>query len=58
MKKVISLIIACFIFAAPISFAQNNSGHVFGAGVECTFSDGTMKHLPRELCTMYGGTFK
>ncbi|BCN23527.1 hypothetical protein [Vibrio alfacsensis] len=58
MKKVISLIIACFIFAAPISFAQSGGGHAFGAGIDCTFSDGTVKHLPRELCTIYGGKYK
>ena len=58
MKKIAALLIACFIFASPISLAQNSAGHVFGAGVDCTFDDGTVKHLPRELCTMYGGTFK
>lgn len=44
MKKIAALFIACFIFASPISLAQNSAGHAFGAGVDCTFSDGTVKH--------------
>ncbi|MEZ8268503.1 hypothetical protein [Vibrio cyclitrophicus] len=45
-----------FIFSAPTSLAQNNAGKVFGAGVQCTFNDGAVKQLPRELCKAYGGT--
>ncbi|MGR5133125.1 hypothetical protein [Vibrio alfacsensis] len=58
MKRMAAIFIACLVFASPISLAKNNSGHAFGTGVDCTFSDGTVKHLPRELCTMYGGKFK
>ncbi|WP_186004052.1 hypothetical protein [Vibrio sp. AND4] len=58
MKNITALFIACLVFSSPISLAKNSAGHVFGAGVNCTFDDGTVKHLPRELCTMYGGTFK
>lgn len=57
MKRIATLIFACLVFSSPVSFAQN-TGHVFGAGVDCTFSDGTVKQLPRELCKMYGGVFK
>ncbi len=57
MKRIATLILACLIFYSTVSFAQNE-GRVFGAGVDCTFSDGTVKQLPRELCKMYGGVYK
>lgn len=57
MKRIVTLIFACLVFSAPASFAQNE-GKVFGAGVDCTFNDGTVKQLPRELCKMYGGVYK
>ncbi|BBL88128.1 hypothetical protein VroAM7_07810 [Vibrio rotiferianus] len=57
--KILSLILAAGLFFSSSSvLAQNNAGHVFGSGVSCTFSDGSVKHLPRELCKMYGGEHK
>jgi hypothetical protein len=56
MKLLTLALASVFIFSAPVSIAQNNSGKVFGAGVQCTFSDGAVKHLPRELCKAYGGS--
>ncbi|CDT23977.1 hypothetical protein AB4323_03065 [Vibrio sp. 10N.261.52.C11] len=55
MKLVTLALASVFIFSAPVSIAQNNAGKVFGAGVQCTFSDGAIKQLPRELCKAYGG---
>lgn len=46
MKLLTLALASVFIFSAPVSIAQNNSGKVFGAGVQCTFSDGAVKHLP------------
>ncbi len=57
MKRMAIFIFAYLVLSSPVSFAQNE-GHVFGAGVDCTFSDGTIKQLPRELCKMYGGVYK
>jgi len=57
--KILSLVFAVgLLFSVTSVSAQNSAGHVFGAGVDCTFSDGTVKHLPRELCKMYGGEHK
>ena len=57
MMKILTLALATiFIFSAPLALANQNAGKVFGAGVQCTFSDGVVKHLPRELCKAHGGT--
>ncbi|CAH6875612.1 conserved exported hypothetical protein [Vibrio chagasii] len=56
MKFITIVIASIFIFATPISMAKNSAGKVFGAGVPCTFSDGVVKQLPRELCKAYGGS--
>ncbi|MEG3694391.1 hypothetical protein V5098_14800 [Vibrio coralliirubri] len=56
MKFTTIVITSIFIFATPISMANNSAGKVFGAGVTCTFSDGAVKQLPRELCKAYGGS--
>ena len=56
MKLVTLALASVFIFSAPVSIAKNSAGNVFGAGVQCTFSDGAVKQLPRELCKAYGGT--
>lgn len=56
MKLLTLAIAAVFMFSTPLAMANQNSGKVFGAGVQCTFNDGAVKHLPRELCKAYGGT--
>ena len=56
MKLLALVIAAVFMFSTPLAMANQNSGKVFGAGVQCTFNDGAVKHLPRELCKAYGGT--
>ncbi|MEZ9433239.1 hypothetical protein AB4224_07715 [Vibrio lentus] len=56
MKFITIVITSIFIFSTPISMANNSAGKVFGAGVTCTFSDGAVKQLPRELCKAYGGS--
>jgi hypothetical protein len=54
--KILTLALAvAFTFSAPVTLAQSSAGNVFGAGVPCTFNDGAVKHLPRELCKAYGG---
>ena len=54
--KLITILFALMLAVSPVlSHASQNAGHVFGAGVDCTFSDGSTKHLPRELCKAYGG---
>ncbi|CAK4069074.1 hypothetical protein VDT1_1554 [Vibrio sp. 16] len=54
--KFVSILFAAILAISPVlSHASQNAGHVFGAGIDCTFSDGSVKHLPRELCKAYGG---
>ncbi len=55
MKTLIASLALMLAFMAPTTYAQGNAGKVFGAGVQCTFSDGMVKQLPRELCKAYGG---
>jgi len=54
--RILTLVLAAaFTLSAPATLAQSSAGNVFGAGVQCTFSDGAVKQLPRELCKAYGG---
>jgi len=54
--RILTLILAsAFVLVAPTAIAEGNAGHVFGAGITCSFENGDVKHLPRELCKAYGG---
>ncbi|GAD65783.1 hypothetical protein VPR01S_02_00340 [Vibrio proteolyticus NBRC 13287] len=52
-----ALLVALFAVPASVS-ASNSAGKVFGAGIDCTFNDGSVKQLPRALCKAYGGSHK
>lgn len=54
--KLFSLLSIMALLMTPVTaIASQNAGKAFGAGVQCTLSDGTVKSMPRDMCRIYGG---